>query len=613
MVKDGTNYTVMSQERMSSFMERIKTFYCREDFEHKIKEVEQASKDASPSRKRELVGMCTAVSLNFDEVYKKSTRSAELKKVPLRKDLCKNLIKEMHKIYSDFPTADQFMGRLVRRRLKDTGVFENSSTRLAIVQKFVLETDYETKSVIEWVKSQDSFNKEEFKDIKCEKEKIMYLANRVTEDIFDELNDENQEKSFRTFLLKDIGKHSDFVINNDLSTNEIEADYRDHLKASDKKAETRYEDRKDSFNKKNWNLLKFADELEEGHFKNNGKTKEYLYMLAIVFDMTLYIGLDDEIYIPERCLEKNLFFDYYCDNLLRYIWNEEYRDNKGKYESEPSGAGINYKNYVEVIYLYYIYKKPELTPREKLKEIDNLIKKCFKLAKEKSKKGTTNEESGSVSNSSENTALYKNRFIQSIMYIEDEDALVDFIVNEYKVYDNENNQSVKIRVAQDQITATEQYDEIINLIKTEYSDVIDNETNYGISDAIEDFKSNQFSEDETFVKSVLEDKKFRELFEKLYKKLHLNKREEFTDNSVVTRTKMITLYYHLFSGVLEELIEYKLINNLPELYEEFCEGDGFRKGLNHYLKESRYQEINTKNIFDMFVIFSLVLGQLDRF
>lgn len=43
-------------------------------------------------------------------------------------------------------------------------------------------------------------------------------------------------------------------------------------------------------------------------------------------------------------------------------------------EAEPSGYSINYKNFAEVIYLYYLNKEG-LTPAEKLSHAENVIDK----------------------------------------------------------------------------------------------------------------------------------------------------------------------------------------------------------------------------------------------
>ncbi len=66
-------------------------------------------------------------------------------------------------------------------------------------------------------------------------------------------------------------------------------------------------------------LFKLADDLASGKFRTNGRTRKDLYMFAFAFGMTSSFGKDDLAYDERTDIEKNLFQDYYTDNLLRYI------------------------------------------------------------------------------------------------------------------------------------------------------------------------------------------------------------------------------------------------------------------------------------------------------
>lgn len=61
---------------------------------------------------------------------------------------------------------------------------------------------------------------------------------------------------------------------------------------------------------------------------------------------------------------------------------------------------------------------------------------------------------------------------------------------------------------------------------------------------------------------------------------------------------MITICAACFQYELDDLDTY----SVPELFEEFCEK------ANPHLEECRFQKISVKNIFDMYVFFSLILG-----
>lgn len=125
----------------------------------------------------------------------------------------------------------------------------------------------------------------------------------------------------------------------------------------------------------NRKLLSVAEDMEQGRFGDKSRTREDLYVFAIAFKMRWHeesIGDDD--------IRKNLFFDYYCDSLI-------YELNRGnRWEADISGYGINYKNFVEICYLYSIeqaipdtadmkkaYNSAELYRFQRAKR---MIKKC---------------------------------------------------------------------------------------------------------------------------------------------------------------------------------------------------------------------------------------------
>jgi len=121
-----------------------------------------------------------------------------------------------------------------------------------------------------------------------------------------------------------------------------------------------------------YGLLKVADDLATGKFRVEGATKKNLYLFAMVYDMTYFAGReqDERIYDSRSDIEKNLFRDYYTNNFVRFI-TDTYRGRRQEFEGDPSGQGINYKNFAEIIYIYYISK--DMPASEKIRESHNLI------------------------------------------------------------------------------------------------------------------------------------------------------------------------------------------------------------------------------------------------
>lgn len=654
---DGTKFTPYMQSVMSGIMDRIKTFYCREDVERKVQEVmlqHRKKQSGYHSRLRELNEMCEACGVNAVELCDEETMAAELAKIPTRMDLRKILLTELHEIYLDFPASTRFMERLVRRRLG--GEFSGDSLRLAILKKFMRDTDYHTQSVLALAENRLSpADRAEYAALKVEK-KLVFVLEHLDEGIFETLKSDVEPLSWLRFLMKHMraDAHGGFAFSPDLCAalggegaplsllgglekrlesgcapdaaeliaaaekefcaylkqfNYTKKKAKDPSKALGTKDEIYRQAKKDFLKpmKKATTLLKLADDLASGKFRVNGTTKEQLYIFAVAFDMCAGDTPHDE----SRDIEKNLFHDYYNDNLLRYVLDEEYIRNITSYENEPSGEGINYKNYVEVIYLYYLTKYQQLPPREKLARIHALIERCAKEAKDRPDRVDAVP--------TEQTAIFKEDYLSRMLQLSNEDELADYICRRYYIH-NPHHSSARISYASQRNTAGVLYRELAERMFSEYPEffgsMYDNvELNNGLDlPALLAQLRAENAGDSEFIHCVLEDAPFISLLEKLDKKLQTKKRRIMTlcenpdaETPECTRTELISLYYCYFRFVLEELTEDFGVMDLPSLYQEFCEGDGIRPGINYYLKESRFQTISPKNAYDMFVVFSLFL------
>ena len=138
-----------------------------------------------------------------------------------------------------------------------------------------------------------------------------------------------------------------------------------------------------------YDILRLADDLAQGWFRVSGSAKQSLYLFAVAYRLTFYYeGRNDAIKVYETDFQE-LIADWYSNNLLRFVnasypGNAEYLfegvcpDGKagrpphaGAFETEPSGYGINYGNYMELIYLYAL-SKTGMTPVQKLELISKL-------------------------------------------------------------------------------------------------------------------------------------------------------------------------------------------------------------------------------------------------
>ena len=648
MEYSGTQFTSYMQNSVSGLFDRIGTFYCREDVVRKVKEVmAQREKKLSGyhSRLKELNEICDICGVDAGELCDPETRDAELSKIPTRAQLRSRFIRELYDIYLEFPTSVQFMDRLVRQLLK--GQFEEDSLRLAIVKKFLLETDYNTRPVIALAESRMEKSAKANYDILSDDKKLEFLLQQLDDSIFDVLNQDLDTPSWQSLLRKQIrineadtftlsaglakrlGSADPLVALDILRSEEelsaVEKEFCAYLKQftyqkkkqkSPGKPATKDEIYKQAkkdqrkARKNAWAMLKLADDLASGKFRVNGMTREQLYIFAVAF------GMD------AGSVEKNLFHDYYTDNLLRCVTDEEYLRNITNYEAEPTGEGINYKNYVEVIYLYYLSRFPQMSPREKLTRIQSTIDFCAKKAKALPNRVEAASE--------EFTAVFQETF-DALLQLDEQD-LENFVSTHYYIY-NPDFSSARITYSSEQNSAREVYRELARQMMDEYPESF-GEIDDDIRRAEEKLQKNQITdtsrddvelnnalnlpqltemlEEDESLSDIAKDETFLTLLSRLDEKLQTKKRRilALLDDQAaqpVTRTELITLYYCYYRNVMEELVEDYGIMDLPQLYEEFCHGDGFRPGLNEYLIRCRYQQVSPKNAFDIFVVFALFL------
>lgn len=127
-------------------------------------------------------------------------------------------------------------------------------------------------------------------------------------------------------------------------------------------------------NNEDCSLLRISDDLASGQFRTNGATKRNLYLFALAFHMTYYCSPQpDAVKNEMRDVEKSLFTDYYAANLMQFL-SKTYQTGRTDVEIIPSGCSINYKNYAEMIYLYYICQSYDKMPAvEKLKRAAKMI------------------------------------------------------------------------------------------------------------------------------------------------------------------------------------------------------------------------------------------------
>lgn len=189
----------------------------------------------------------------------------------------------------------------------------------------------------------------------------------------------------------------------------------------------------------NYDLLQIADDLSRAKFSPHGKTREYLYLFAIAFEMTSSGYTEDSYvidnYTKKRVLkedpgkltdiQKNLFFDYYSDNIVNNIKSVSGFSEKGSTAS-VDGYGINYKNFAEVTFLWCIDRRDK-TAKDKLKLAYEIIDYC-------KKNGKTEEDfikaNGKIDDD-KLTQAYKEHYSYMEAEIDDVSKVKEYLIEKY--------------------------------------------------------------------------------------------------------------------------------------------------------------------------------------
>lgn len=258
-------------------------------------------------------------------------------------------------------------------------------------------------------------------------------------------------------------------------------------------------------------LIEMCNDLAAGNFRVNGKTKVYLYYFAFMFNMT--VPLDGRKCEPERNIVKNLFQDFYNDNFLRLL-STDYTDIKKAtaFEKEPTGEGINYKSFVEMIYIYFLCRDDlNISQGEKIDKAEAIIDECVKRAK---KEGQLIPKNVGV-----HTDVYRDLHL-NVLLNKEVDEIADYILTHYQVYSPDNNGIARIMVASEENTASDFIEEIMDDLDGAYPDIelfdvrqkadLTKEIKDDIAfklDVVFDWKvktllENKYSDDEDFLKVV---------------------------------------------------------------------------------------------------------------
>ena len=535
-------YTRRLNKVLNDLDDKFKSICDPSAFERKLIQLKNAPKSARPTVLNELYKMLDRCGIDYElkrenEYYEHLLSTSE---IPDAEEIEIFFIAELCSKYHEYPTPEQYMLRIVNTLSSSADSWDNDTLRVRILKQFIkygnylIDANFGGRMIVK-----------------------KYVSGRLNRAVNDEDVLENLDDGIFSCL---------------------ENAARDDLKP-----------------KGRYGLIKTADDLASGKFRTGGATRRGLYLFAMVYGMTYTINSPDRIIDFKSDIEKNLFTDYYINNLMRYI-SDAYKNGLSQFEADPSGQGINYKNFAEMIYLYFISNN-KYTPQEKISMSARMIASVQASASKKTA-GNTARAHG--------TAYYKELFTEDILMLP-EDKFEEFIRENYNC--NTGGTVGGIQLETEQNTAFSEYQAILRKLKAHIrerdelssDDAVSFEScNYGLWFTGVLFNDVNNLKEKVRVTRGVDEKKFNDFL------IVLNAVNNFlvsesvlhiTNPSLITRTSILTAWYYYFNAI-HETDSKGIWDSFETLY------NAFKSGIDPILQKSGYQLLNGRNIFDLLLTFS---------
>lgn len=519
-------YTLNMETIFQGKLSELKSYYCREDFELALADYDHAPKDAKSFRMRDVSRLCNARGIDAKSlIADRSILQSIPTRSEMQDELLQSFYDMYSKFPATSDFMERIVRRLAPEYSSDT--VRVAILKKFIVGAGDTFKRFQTNRIWEWAKKQRSKEETATYDTLSEEEKRKLLLSKIDDSVFEhesvEMTDIDILKLIIDRIIKyqndetlafeeiELSERTRELLAGMLSVNEkdinedvinflqtlcdrrrvsgetitelvssLENDFRNQLKTIKRVSKTGKEGtaadlykqaKKDAVKakkaaaKKNdidFELIEMCNDLAAGNFRVNGKTKVYLYYFAFMFEMT--VPLDGKQCDPERNIVKNLFQDFYNDNFLRLL-SSDYTDPKNAtaFEKEPTGEGINYKSFVEMIYIYFLCRDDlNMTQGEKIDKAEAIIDECVKRAKKESKLLTIKPDI--------HTDVYRDLHVNVLLNKEIDD-IADYILAHYQVLSPDNTGIARIMIASEENTASDLIEEIMDDLDGAYPDI----------------------------------------------------------------------------------------------------------------------------------------------
>ena len=614
--------------RMVSVVEGLKdkyaSLYNTSDFISKINYMQRCDSDAVGSVQAELIRMFDACGIKGVErgrsvSYYNSV--LEESNIPSPKEMTHNVYKTFFEEFKDnpYPLPEEYISRIVDSRIRDE--WQNDTLRVKILKKFIADANGLTSAgynkclfAVKYVAEKTGNNSLSWNDVE---DIIAGLDDGVFKKMEEELSlskekqnklEQNEEyvdyKSKIRERKKALRKTEEYKnLPEEKKSGFIEKDeeiveYKKRVKPIDEAIKREENNRKEKCKKNGkFALLKIADDLASGRFGNANVVREEIYLFSIVFELMYFTGDSEEIVMEEdkaRDIEKVMFGDYYTNNIMRYISAGHNYIKSGGEQQNPTGKGINYKNYMETIFLYFM-RRWDLSIVEKISEIYKMAKEVHAEYIERGEDYRDNP-----NNSIINTQLYSDNFKKKVL--ETKEQFKEFLISNYDCsLPPETTPVFSVEIEQN--TALEEYYQLIEDaeefgVESDYSDrwtlaflsdEVDVET---VKIIYEDREKGKIDYDEVDDKT-----KFDILLYEVNKDIGKKKSERELDKKIISRADILRLFYQIYIK-MNDCDDDETMRSFPDVYDDFSDL------ANQHLNNALLRPINGRDLYDLILVYS---------
>lgn len=532
--------------RMTSVVEGLKdkyaTLYNTKDFYGKIKYLNVCTSDEIGSVQMNLIRMFKKCGVDNVKIGQTPSYYADVLKssnIPTPREMTHNVYQSFLQEFMEnpYPMPEEYIERIVNSKIAPE--WKGDTLRLKILKKFIRDAaalnvaGYKSLYIKQFVKE------------KTKKKNISSgdMIDDLDDSIFDVLKNANHQQARKN------GKYG---------------------------------------------LLKIAEDLAYGRFGNANVAREEIYLFAIVFELVYFTGDSEELVTEDektRDIEKVMFGDFYVNNIMRYISSGHEFMKDGGEQQNPTGKGINYKNYMEAIFLYFL-RRWDLSIADKLKGVYKMAREVYTEFKEKSISERIQNR-----DTENRTQYYHTVFKENVL--ETEEKFKEFLISKYDCSMPPETTPV-FSIEAEQNTAKKEYEMLLE----EASDfkVCDEDYvkwNLAIfADEIDVDRIKKIQEDrrKTLIdfESIDTKTKFDILLYEVNRDIGKKKSQSELDRKIISRADILRLFYQMYITMHDE--EPNI--SFPEVYDDFS------KMANQHLEAALLRPINGRDLYDLILIYS---------